>query len=346
MYLRKKISATLALTLVVGLVGLSPTCFAFQKDKDKKEPMPQGTPVLWRDPGDISTRNLLDGPGAEMKPDVSSVTFVKEETGGYSPKFGVQDGAGRVWVAKLGKESQPETAAVRLAWAVGYVTEVASHLVPCVEIKGAPEPHKKVERCGAGGKGFANVRFEARPEEVKRLDNWSWQQNPFAGTRELKGLIVLMGLVNNWDLKDTNNKILFVPGENGAGELHYIVSDLGATFGKTGNFITHNRNEPADFVKSKFVEGVSGGRVRFGYDGKNKGLFEQITVEDAQWIGGLLARLTDEQLADAFRAANFNAEEVQMLVGEVRSRINELVKLGGPAEGVVVGAPQGSPEKR
>jgi hypothetical protein len=102
-----------------------------------------------------------------MRPDMRRVTFLKEETGGYSKKFRVRDGSGREWVAKLGKEAQSETAAVRLVWAVGYMTEI-NYLVPCLRIEGAPKPGKGMETCEGGG--FANVRLEARPEGVKRLD--------------------------------------------------------------------------------------------------------------------------------------------------------------------------------
>lgn len=297
-----------------------------QSKEAKKGSLPAGTPVLWKDPGDISARNLLLGPGGgEMKPDLSSVTFMEEETGGYSPKFRVRDGAGRVWMAKLGKEAQPETVAARLTWAVGYVGET-NYLVPCVQIKGAPAPQKEVDRCE--GQGFANVRFEARPENVKRLQEWGWQENPFAGTREFKGLIVLMGLINNWDLKDSNNKILYVAeGEGGQGELRYIISDLGATFGKTGNFITHNRNEPKDYAKSKFVEKIEGQNVIFSYDGKNTGLFRGIMVEDAKWIGGLLAKLSNEQIQDAFKAANYKPEDVRLLSESLRARIDEIANI-------------------
>jgi hypothetical protein len=293
---------------------------------DKQKEAPSGTPVLWRDPGDISARNLLHGPGGEeMKPDLTSITFLEEETGGYSPKFRVRDGAGKIWVAKVGKEAQPETVAARLVWAVGYVGET-NYLVPCVQITGAPDPRKEVDRCE--GKGFANVRFEARPENVKRHTEWGWTKNPFAGTKEFKGLIVMMGLINNWDLKDANNKIVSVPGgETGQDELHYIISDLGATFGKTGNFITHNRNEPKDFAKSKFIEKVERGRVAFSYDGKNTGLFKDITVEEAKWIGGLLSKLSDKQLEDAFRAANYGTDDIKLLAQSLRARINELVNI-------------------
>ena len=42
-----------------------------------------------------------------------------------------------------------------------------------------------------------------------------------------------MALMENWDLKDSNNRILAVKN-GGRTELQYIVSDLGTTFGKLG----------------------------------------------------------------------------------------------------------------
>ena len=310
------------IALAIMLV-LSSANFAFAQDKEKKEKkqMPQGTAVLWREPSNISSRNLLLGPGGEqMKPDLSRVTFVKEETGGYSKKYRVKDGQGRVWVAKIGKEAQSETAAVRLVWAVGYVSEI-NYLAPRVTIE---------------GKGtFENVRFEARPENADRWDPWPWKSNPFAGKRELQGLKVMMALMENWDLKDDNNKIVSVR-RGGNVELQYIVSDLGTTFGKTGGqkspmaffrSIKGSRNEPEDYVNDGFVNGVEGGMVVLDFQGKNSDLMRNITVADAKWIGGLLSRLSDNQLQDAFRAANYTPEQVRMLAGAVRKRINELVNL-------------------
>ena len=63
------------------------------------------------------------------------------------------------------------------------------------------------------------------------------------------------------------------------------------------------------------------------YQGKNSDLMRNITVADARWIGGLLSRLSDNQIQDAFRAANYTPEQVRMLAGAVRKRINELVNL-------------------
>jgi hypothetical protein len=315
------------LVIFILLAGLSSFAITAQdKSKDVKQ-QPEGKPVLWRDPGDISTRNLLDTPGGEgVKPDLSKITYLRDEQTGYSVKYHVKDGAGKTWVVKVGNEARPETAAVRLISALGYASE-SNYLVPCVQIPGAAKPRKDVPRCEGGG--FADARFEARPEDVKRLDIWSWKSNPFTGTKEFKGLVVLMALFNNWDLKDENNRITRLKTGDGQNELQYIISDLGATFGKTGGGLTHSRNEPENYARSEFIKGVEGGRVRFAYSGKSQFLFDNITIEDARWIASLLSRLTDEQVADAFRAADFKPEEVQVLANAVRSRINELVRVTG-----------------
>lgn len=318
MFRRVTLAIVFLLTATVGVTA--------QKES-KSKVQPTGTPILWREPTDITTRDLFKGPGGdEMRPNLSNVTFVEDQSHGYSTNYRVRDASGNIWHAKLGKEAQPETASVRLVWAVGYMTEI-NYLVPCVQIQGAPEPSKEVERCE--GKGFANVKFEARPKEVKRLDSWSWSQNKFTGTREFQGMLVLMSLLNNWDLKDDNNKILHVKGENGQDELHYIISDLGTTFGKTGGLFSRNRNSPESYVKTKFVESVEGNKVKLAYSGKNSGLFKNITLEDVKWIGALLSKLSDQQISDAFRAANYSPEEIATLTQAVRSRIDQLVNVKG-----------------
>ena len=292
--------------------------------KKSKKPTPRGTPVLWRDrnPGKL---DLSAGPGGRsMRPATRGLRFIKEETGGYSKKFRVRDGRGREWVAKVSKEAQSETAAVRLVWAAGYVTEI-NYLVPRVTIPGRGT--------------FENVRFEARPKNVRRLDEWSWKENPFKGTRELEGLKVLMVMLNNWDLKDSNNVRIYAPAGRDAGELRYVVSDLGATFGKEGGGpgflwrITRSRNEPEDFADTKFIDKVEDGYVDFHFTGKNKGLVEKVRVEHARWIGERLSRLTDGQLAAIFRSANYTPAETRLLSRVIRARINELVNLPGQAAG-------------
>ncbi|HLM56062.1 MAG TPA: hypothetical protein VK422_08010 [Pyrinomonadaceae bacterium] len=293
--------------------------------KGKEVDTSRARPVLWRAPDDIAARDLFAGPGGEgMRPDLRRVTFIKEEKGGYSTKYRVRDARGREWVAKVGKEAQSEAAAVRLLWAVGYSTEV-NYLVPRLNIEGRGV--------------FENARLEARPESVERLDEWKWTENPFVGTKDLQGLIVSMALLNNWDIKDTNNKVLFVRDAAGRGELHYVVSDLGATFGRVKLDIpgfwrvARSRNDPDDFRKDPFLEDVKGGQVFLFYKGKRQDLFDDIRVEEARWIGSLFSKLSRRQIEDAFRAANYTPEEVSVLSAALRERIAELASVGRQAAG-------------
>jgi hypothetical protein len=303
------------------LLLASPFAAVAQDSKDKKDKSDKkekkeltGTPVLWREPTEIESRNLLLGAGGEeMKPDLSKLTFIEEKKGGWSTKYRVRDGKGNEWIAKLSKEAQPETAANRLLWALGYETEIA-YLVPKATIEGKGD--------------FENVRLEARPANVKRAGNWMWESNPFLDKPEFRALKILMVMINNWDMKDENNEILAERGNTtGEGELRYIISDLGATFGKTGGVISRSRNKPSDYVKAKFIEKVNGDVIDFNYGGKNKKLFENLTVADARWLSNLLKRLSDDQIKDAFRAANYSTEEVDELAGAFRERINALAQL-------------------
>jgi hypothetical protein len=301
-------------TLIVFALLLSVSSIetGFAKPKKKKEAL-RGTPILWERPNDIRSRDLFLGPGgAAMRPYLRGLTFIKEEKGGYSKKYRVRDGAGREWVVKIGKEAQSETSAVRLLYGLGYLTEV-NYLVPRVTIP---------------GKGtFSNVRFEARPDNLKRSGEWKWKQNPFVGTQQLQGLKIMMALINNWDLKDSNNVIL-----KDGNELHYAISDLGATFGHASTTpifwrITRSRNNPSNYAKSNFFEKVKGNRVVLHFGGKNRGLMKDISIQDAQWIASLLSQLSDAQIRDAFRAANYTPGQINLLAGEVRERTNELLSL-------------------
>jgi hypothetical protein len=305
-----------SLLLILSFL-FSVTLSSAEAKTKKKKTVPRGTPVIWNAPEDISSRDLYLGPGgASMKPALRRIRFIKEEKGGYSKKFRIRDASGRVWVAKVGNESQAETAAVRLVWAAGYETEV-NYLVPRLTIP---------------GKGtFENVRLEARPATEKRLVEWKWEENPFVGKPELQGLKTMMLLLSNWDIKDSNNQIIHVKGTK---KLRYIVSDLGATFGKTGTLplvwrITRSRNNPEDYEKAKFIEGVKGNIVNFRYGGKKREIFDDITVDEARWLGNWLAKLSRAQITDAFRAANYDPQEIEILTDSVLDRIDQLVTLPG-----------------
>ena len=306
-------------------------------------------PVTWRDPGDIAARDLRFGPGSEKNAPVGPFTFLEEDAAGESPKFKVRDAQGVIWSVKMGVEAQAETVVSRLVWAVGYFAEEAYYL-DRIEVKNLP----KLRR---GGEFVENkttvrgVRLEPRRDYITRGETWDWEQNPFVGTRELNGLKVLMVLVANYDTSVRNNSIFTVRDpETGNVETRYIVSDVGCTLGKIGGMGgKRSKNNLSDFLANKFILSVENGVVKFDYDTTPKGaggFFAKMfspgygsrqakkeramgtaPVADARWIGTQLAKLSDEQLRDAFRAAHYDQATMEGFVKVLRERINQLAKL-------------------
>src|SRR5262245_16237823 len=79
--------------------------------------------ALWQPPSDISSRDLLNGPGGKDHQPREPFVFIQEVKGGSNPKFEVRDANGIKWRVKLGEEARPETAATRLLWSVGYFAD-------------------------------------------------------------------------------------------------------------------------------------------------------------------------------------------------------------------------------
>jgi hypothetical protein len=333
-----------ALLLVFSLLLQQPA-FAQQDGKDKKL---SGTPVLWRDPGNISSRNLVYGPGSERRAPLAPFTFVKEDKDGESPKFVVKDARAVEWRVKLGPEAQSETVATRLVWSVGYFAEEAYYL-DRARINGLPRLSRGREYV-EGRDVVRGVRFEPRRQEVKRGPTWDWDKNPFRGRRELSGLKVLMILLNNFDARAANNGILYVRNPRRRRmDAQYTVTDLGATLGRSGGLGgKRTKNNLKDFLSTRFVMGVEDdGSVEFDYDTRptKLGMFtvlyppyylgevkkeksmRGIPIEHARWIGSLLSQLTDDQLRDAFDAANYDEATREGYVRTLRERISQLTRL-------------------
>lgn len=314
----------------------------------KKKPTPTGTPVLWRDPVDISRRDLRFGAGSPALAPVGPFTFLKEDTTGASPKFRVKDARGDNWTVKVGVEAQAETVSTRLVWAMGYFVEETYYL-DRVEIKNLPRlsrGHEFVE----SGSIVRGARFEPRRKGITRGANWDWLKNPFVGSRELDGLKVLMVLLANYDTRLENNRVLHQPNpETGEMEARYLVSDIGATLGRVGGLGgTRVKNSLKDFQDSKFILNVQNGVVEFDYSTRPQGAgkfasvfhpgygksqankekaMRRIPVASARWIGEMLSLLSHEQLRDAFRAANYDEATREGFIKVLRDRIHQLNKL-------------------
>lgn len=290
------------------------------------DPRPAGrTPVLWTDPSPIAARDLFWGTGSADRAPRPPFTFVKEDTDGTQPKLIVRDAAGREWTAKFGEEVKSGIAATRIVAALGYVTDEL-YFVKDGAIAGITALERGEEFIGPGG-AFTGASFRLRDARAERADErWTFEKNPFLGTKELSGLAVLMTMIANWDIQGTrNNRIL----EDGARDL-YIVSDLGATFGRMGTFpMPRTKWDIEDFGKEGFIDGVADGLVDLDYDGY--GGISKVPLDHARWFAALAAQLTDQQLREAFRAAGASPAEIDAFAARMRARIGELVAATGAA---------------
>lgn len=335
----------LVLVLMTAAVVLTQSVQA-QKPKQNSNEKPFVRSVLWRDPGAISSRNLFYGPGGSELAPVPPFTFIKEDKEGESPKLDVKDARGVEWSVKLGEEAQSETTATRLVWAVGYFAEEAYYF-ESVKIRNLPKHLSRGDEHVAPGNLLVGARFEPRRSHLKRDANWDWDKNPFEDSEALSGLKVMMILLNNFDARAANNRIIYDKRESQP-EAFYYVTDLGATLGRAGGLGgKRTKNNLNDFLSTRFVMGVEDGAVEFDYDTrpsrlghlsilyppyyrgevKKEKAMRGIPVSHARWIGSLLSQLTDEQLRDAFRAANYDQEIREGYVRSLRTRIDQLTRL-------------------
>ena len=295
--------------------------------------------VLWHDRGNIATLNLRYGPGGkEHQPAPGKFTFVKEDKEGTSPKFDVLDAQGVRWRAKLGEETKSETAATRLVWAAGYFAD-EDYYLPEIRVEKMPRLARGRQYVSKGGV-VHGVRLERKLSGQKKDGNWSWFTNPFVGTKELDGLKIMMALTNNWDLKEINNAIY----EEKDGPSRYVVSDLGATFGRTGNPLVRSKSNLRDYRRTKFIQKVKSEQVDFymssrpffltaldvpNYVARTKmqGVVKNIPRTHAEWLGRILGQLSAEQIRECFRAAGYTPEEVEGYTKVVQGRIADLKRL-------------------
>lgn len=266
---------------------------------------------LWIEPKDLPSRDLLAGPGGtDRAPDPKAqYTVTSIDATGYSPGYDAVDPQGRQWKVKLGDEVQSEIVASRVLWAIGF-HQPATYFVGTLNLDGGkPEDRGRAAR----------LRLE---DGFKTESEWSWHLNPFVGTQPFKGLLVANLILNNWDLKPSQNRIYVVNEGVPGPSRRYIVQDLGASLGRT-RWPTGNRNNAAAFESQRLIERVGNGVVKFDYHARHKELFKDITPADVVWTCRLLARLTDEQWKDAFRAANYPELIAQRFITKLRSKIQE-----------------------
>ncbi len=326
---RAVLSGFLSLLLIVSFAP------AFGQAKQKRardaatNPVP-GAPTIWHDPGPVESLDFAYGPGGKKHAPKPPFTFVEEDKGGTNPKVKATDAAGQTWGVKWGSEIHSEVFASRLAWAAGYYVE-AAYFVKSGKITGATGLSRAKKYIGSDG-SFTNARFELKEKGIdKKTDkeSWRWDRNPFVGSRELNGLKIMVMLTSNWDPKDQrddeSNTAIYLKRKTGV--VTYLMTDWGATMGKWGGVFSREKWDCDGFSHQgqKFVTGVEGRLVRFGYDGKRPhDVRDDIRVSDVKWLLEFVGRITDAQIRAGLGASGATADEIDCFTMAIRQRINQL----------------------
>ena len=309
---------------------------------------------IWRRPGDADLADLRFGPGGADGVPVPPFTFVEEHLIGSQPCVAVRDSRGRLWRVKWGHEAKPESFAVRFASALGYFAEV-THYVASGTIDGATAL-SRARNCVAEGGIFEEARFELEDRSVRMLFNehsWSWDDNPFVGTKQLNGLKIVNMLLSNWDTKDrrdvsrgSNTAIFEYRVAPWGREARYLITDWGGAMGKWGsNVVSRGRWDVNGFEAQteKFVTDVRDGFVCFAYQGQRTAeIARDITVEHAAWFYEFARQLTERALRDGLLACGATSEEATRFARALRDRIRQIGEACGAEDPVASGSSEHS----
>lgn len=309
-----------AALLLAAAVVASACALQLPEDAPKPPPGPVELAQLWVEPRDLERRDLFYGVGGtDFAPPAKEVFhFRLEKAGaGFSPGFKADDARGRAWDVKIGAEARPEVLASRIVWAIGYHQPPNHYLARWT-----------LEREGESSV-FGDSRFRPEFHPFERRGNWSWHENPFVDTQAFRGLLVLMAVINNWDLTVENTGLYELDREWEGARRWYVVRDVGASFSQNrGALMQGTRGDVEGFEKQGFVRGVENGRVQFDWQGPHAELFENLSPADVRWTCTLLSRLRREQWDAAFRAAGYLPDDAARL----RARLDDRIAQGRSLE--------------
>lgn len=281
---------------------------------------------VWSEPSvPLSSANLGANPGPF--PDPSVCRLHPGEPSGATPKFDCVFEGGERLKVKYGKnpEIHTEAAATRLLSALGFGAD-RIYLVRTLRCFGCPEKPGDVKEGAAVDVSkytdFALVGVERRlPGKAIDDDGWKWDELDEAQAEgrgapraERDALRLMAVLLNNWDNRSDNQRLLclpegYPPGPGGrCGKSLAYMHDVGGTFGRVGGDtkderkldlpgwsavpVWKDRATCTVGIKSPLLHGASFGEV-------------QISDSGRRFLADRLTALSKRQIRDLFEGAWF-----------------------------------------
>jgi hypothetical protein len=232
----------------------------------------------------------------------------------------VKDSTGRLWSVKLGVEAQSEVTASRILWAMGFPQPVTYYV-------------RQFTLSGTDAGVKTNARFRTDVDQWRPAGEWSWYENPFVGTQPFRGLVVAQLVLNNWDMKTSNNRLYEATDPSATPRRQFVVRDVGSSLGHSKQFrlfallgtrgIQGSKNNIDDFERQGFIERVEGDKVYFDYRGLNQPLVDTVTVPDVIWACEQLAKIPDAHWQAAFQAGAYPQTDADRYINKIKAKISQ-----------------------
>jgi hypothetical protein len=189
---------------------------------------------------------------------------------------------------------------------------------------------------------FAASNIQEKEKNVKSIGAWDWNRIGHAERRELRGAALLSGWLNWYDSRWDNTRLKFLETPNGL-ELRHYISDLGSVLGRAKDFLTSKSGDvdafPWGFTElietwervypNREVPLIKVYRFTFkkfhlAYDDNNA--FREMTMDDARWMGRMIAQITEKQITEALVASGFSSAQVRLYVEKLVARRDRMIK--------------------
>jgi hypothetical protein len=284
-------------------------------------------------PGDIPSRNLRLGPqeANSFKPGaVVNCDYIEEKQTG-TPKFDCaisDDDKIRVKYGEQNGEIYSEVAASRLLWALGFG---ADRVYPVTVVcKGCPADPMKNYKKAEGTREFAAAvverKFPGDDIELHKDSGWAWVELTFvdqtsggAPLAQRDALKLLAAMIQHTDSKPQQQRIMCLdkiqglsPDEDGACRHPFMmINDLGKTFGTTSTFNSDKKSAVnlEEWAATPMWKDKDGCVAHLSKSFTGSLEHPKISESGRQFLSGLLAQLTDQQLRDMFEVARFTKRD-------------------------------------